>query len=90
MRMRASGASTVEITGSTGPLDVEASGASTVRLANFTSADTRVNASGASNITVNASGKLTGEASGASSVRYTGSPASVQVDTSGASSVKQQ
>ena len=90
MQMRASGASTVDISGSTGPLDVEASGASTVRLNNFTSTDTSVRASGASNVTVNASGKLTGDASGASTVRYAGNPASVQVDTSGASSVKQQ
>lgn len=90
MQMQASGASTVEITGSTGPLAVEASGASTVRLDNFKSTDTTVKASGASNVTVNASGKVTGNASGASSVSYVGNPASVQVDTSGASSVKQK
>ena len=90
MTLRASGASTVEITGATGNLDAEASGASTVRFDNFTSTDTRVKASGASNITVNTSGKITGDASGASSVRYVGSPASVQVDTSGASSVRQK
>ena len=90
LRMRASGASTVEISGATDALDVEASGASTVRLDNFTSKDTQTRASGASNITVSASGRLTGEASGASSVRYIGSPASVQVNTSGASSVRQK
>jgi hypothetical protein len=90
MQMRASGASTVQISGATGPLDVEASGASTVRLDNFKSTDTHVRASGASNITANASGKLTGDASGASTVSYTGSPSSVQVDTSGASNVRQK
>ncbi|MGE5601621.1 MAG: head GIN domain-containing protein [Nitrososphaerales archaeon] len=90
MQLRASGASTVELTGATGPLDVEASGASTVRFDNFKSTDTQVRASGASNVTVNASGRLTGNASGASSISYVGSPASVQVDTSGASSVKQK
>ncbi len=90
MTLRASGASTVELTGATGPLDLEASGASTVRFDNLTSQDTRIRASGASNVTVNTSGKLTGEASGASSVRYVGNPASVQVDTSGASSVRQK
>jgi hypothetical protein len=90
MRMDASGASNVDISGSTGSLNVEASGASTVRLDDFTSTDTQVQASGASNITVNASGKLTGDASGASTVRYVGNPASVQVDTSGASSVRHQ
>lgn len=90
MRLRVSGASTVEITGSTGSLDVDASGASTVRLDGLKSTDTQVQASGASNITVNASGKITGQASGASSVSYVGSPASIQVDTSGASNVKQK
>ncbi len=90
MRLRASGASTGELTGATGALNAEASGASTVRFDNLTSKDTTVRASGASNITVNASGKLTGDASGASTVRYVGNPASVQVDTSGASSVKQK
>lgn len=90
MRLQASGASTVELTGSTGTLDVEASGASTVRLDNYTSTDTSVRASGASNVTVNPSGKLTGNASGASTVAYTGSPASVQVDTSGASNVRKK
>ncbi len=90
MQLRASGASTVEITGSTGPLNVDASGASTVRLDNFKSTDTQVQSSGASNVTVNASGKISGEASGASSVSYVGNPASVQVNTSGASSVKQK
>ncbi len=83
MKMRASGASTVDISGATGTLDVEGSGASTVRLDNFTSTDTNVRASGASNVTVNASGKITGEASGASSVSYVGNPTSVLVDTSG-------
>lgn len=89
LRVDASGASRVELTGSTGPLQATASGASTLRLAGVTATDARVDASGASNITVNASGRLTGGASGASSIRYTGSPSSVQVDTSGASSVRQ-
>jgi hypothetical protein len=89
MSVDASGASRVELSGQTGRLDATASGASTVRLGNLASTDTRVNASGASNITVNPSGRLTGEASGASNVRYTGSPATVQVNTSGASNVRQ-
>ncbi len=90
MRMNASGASTVELSGSTGRLDVEASGASTVRLDDFTSTDTSVRASGASNVTVNASGTLNANASGASTISYVGKPASVQADTSGASNVRQK
>lgn len=88
--IRASGASTLELTGSSASLNANASGASTVRLQDFPTGDARVDVSGASNITVNAKGRITGEASGASSVKYTGNPASVLVDTSGASSVRQQ
>jgi hypothetical protein len=90
MKVGASGASTVELSGSSAGLSVDASGASTVKLDNFTASDASVNASGASNITVNATGKVTGEASGASSVHYTGNPASVKVSTSGASNVGQK
>jgi ABC-type uncharacterized transport system auxiliary subunit len=89
MRIEASGASRAELSGTTGPLDARASGASSLRLQDLKSTDTRVDASGASNITVNPSGKLSGDASGASTVRYVGSPSSVQVNTSGASSVRQ-
>lgn len=90
MKVGASGASTVEVSGSSASLSVDASGASTVKLDNFTTGDASVNASGASNITVNATGKVTGEASGASSVHYLGSPSSVRVSTSGASNVSQK
>ncbi|MCU0509526.1 MAG: DUF2807 domain-containing protein [Anaerolineae bacterium] len=88
MNVEASGASRVELSGETGNLDARASGASTLRLQDLASGDTRVDASGASTIVVNPSGRLTGDASGASTVRYAGSPATVQVDTSGASSVR--
>ncbi len=89
-KMNVSGASTVELTGATQGLDVIVSGASTVALKQFTSADTKVSASGASHATVAPAGKLTAEASGASSVRYIGEPAGVKVNTSGASSVGPQ
>jgi hypothetical protein len=90
MRLQASGASTVELVGSTGALDIEASGASTVRFDNLKSTDTNVRASGASNVTVNPSGRLTGDASGASTVAYVGNPTTVQVNTSGASNVRKK
>lgn len=89
MNIEASGASRVELSGETGALDARASGASTLRLQDLASTDTRVNASGASTVVVNPSGRLTGDASGASTVRYAGSPSTVQVNTSGASSVRQ-
>lgn len=90
LTVKASGASTVEIEGRATGLRAEASGASTLRLENVQTGDARVNASGASRISVNASGELTGDASGASTVEYEGKPASVRVDTSGASNVRQR
>ncbi len=87
-RIEISGASTVEIAGSATDLDVEASGASSAKLGEFESGETRTEVSGASHVTVRPSGRLTGAASGASSVTYLGNPESVQVNTSGASSVR--
>ena len=85
-----SGASKVNLNGSAQDLKVEASGASTVDLSNFASQDTVVDASGASKVVVAASGSLDVEASGASTVRYTGEPAKLKTNTSGASTVGEQ
>ena len=89
-RFDASGASTVALQGSAQDLSVKASGASTVDFGRFNSRDTVVEANGASRVNVNASGQLDVEASGASTVRYTGDPARLRVNTSGASSVEQK
>jgi hypothetical protein len=83
-----SGASHVDLQGGAHNLNVRSSGASHVNLAGYGSADTRVEASGASHVRVNPHGKLDVEASGASSVRYVGTPTSVNSHTSGASSVQ--
>jgi hypothetical protein len=85
-----SGASKVNLNGSAQDLKVEASGASTVDLSNFASQNTVVNASGASKVVVAPSGSLDVEASGASTVRYTGEPAKLKTNISGASTVGQQ
>ena len=55
-----------------------------------TPADANVEASGASEVTVNASGRLDADASGASDVYYLGSPILGRIDTSGASSVERK
>lgn len=89
-RFGASGASRIELQGGAQNLTVKASGASNVNLDRFTSTDTEVEASGASHVTVNPSGKLQALASGASSVRYLGTPASVNSEAMGASSVKKK
>ena len=85
-----SGASRVALSGSAEKMRIDASGASQLDLEEFAVADADVKASGASTITVNPSGTLDVDASGASRVYYLGSPAMGKIDTSGASSIGQR
>jgi len=87
-RFDVSGASHVTLSGSAQDVTIDADGASHVNLADFPLADADVEASGASNVTVNASGKLDVNARGASHVYYLGSSTLGKVDTSGGSSVE--
>jgi hypothetical protein len=87
-RFDVSGASHVTLSGSGQDANIDASGASEADLAGFAVADAVVEASGASNVTVNASGRLDVDASGASHVYYLGSPALGTIDSSGGSSVE--
>jgi len=90
VQMQLSGASKATLKGSGGALRLEASGASRADLAEFPTEDTQVEVSGASSATVNVDGTLDVNASGASQVRYLGSPTLGRIEVSGASSVKQQ
>jgi len=83
-----SGSSSASLTGSGGNLTLDASGSSDVDLTDFPVADAEIDASGASTVTVNASGRLDVEASGASDVYYLGDPGMGTIETSGASSVE--
>ncbi len=83
-----SGSSDANLTGSGGNLTLDASGSSDVDLSDFPVTDAKINASGASTVTVNAGGRLDVEASGASDVYYLGNPSMGTIDTSGASSVE--
>jgi hypothetical protein len=82
-----SGASSVTATGSTASYRLDASGASQVDLRNLEVVDAEIDVSGASNVDVFATGTVSGSASGASDVTISGKPASVLVDSSGASNV---
>ena len=84
-----SGASKIELSGETGDLTVDVSGASHINAAELKSVNATVDASGASRVNVNVSGELKSEASGASSINYSGTPTNVIKNTSGASSVRQ-
>ncbi len=81
------GASNIELTGKSGSLRLIATGASHATLKDFISTSVSVQFSGASSGNVNTSGSLTGSLSGASSLRYFGNPAPIEVSTSGGSSV---
>lgn len=84
-----SGASTVQVSGSAGEVDAEASGASRTRLQDLSAREAEVDATGASTIEVTVSERLTGSASGASTVTYAGDP-DVRVSTSGGSNVRRR
>ena len=90
VRFDVSGASSVTLRGSAEGAVIGASGASHVDLADFPVGNADVEASGASTVTVNASERLDAQASGASHIKYLGSPSLGTVDTSGASSVEAQ
>lgn len=89
LRVDISGASNALLTGATRELEVHASGASKANLSGLTAENARAEASGASRVEVNVSGELRAIASGASTVEYSGNPANVREDESGASTIRE-
>jgi hypothetical protein len=90
LKVDSSGASKINVEGTTGTLTVDVSGASTVDAANLQAENSNVDASGACKVTVNASNEVQGHASGASKIRYAGTPKNVIKNTSGAGRVEQK
>jgi carbon monoxide dehydrogenase subunit G len=86
--MELSGASTLTLLGSCEVLNGEVSGASSFRGRDFPAKDVNIEASGASSAAITASNVIHAEASGASSIRYSGDAKNVRSSSSGASSVK--
>lgn len=84
-----SGASSLALSGRVGQLQAEVSGASDLSLLELVAADVNLDISGASIAEVNVTESLVADLSGASSLRYRGTPAVLETDTSGASSVEQ-
>ena len=80
-----SGASTIELEGTANNINAEISGASSGKLENFNLVDAKITVSGASNATINVSGDLSAEVSGASRVYYMGNPTLGSVNVTGAS-----
>lgn len=89
-RFNVSGASTAELKGSAANLYLEVSGASNARLSELTVADANVNLSGASRASIDASGRLDAEVSGASTLNYVGNPTLGRINTSGGSTVNKK
>jgi hypothetical protein len=87
VRFELSGASRLTLDGTGGDMRIDASGASHADLSDFVVEDADVEVSGASRATVNVTGRLDVDASGASRVDYLGDPILGRIDTSGASSV---
>jgi len=85
-----SGASSLELEGSANDIDIEASGASHVKLSDFSGVDVEINLSGASDATINASGRLDGDLSGASKLYYMGNPTLGSISTSGGAKISQK
>jgi len=86
-RFNLSGASSIELEGSANDIDIEASGASHVGLSDFSVVDAEINLSGASNATINASGRLDGDLSGGSRLIYIGNPTLGSISASGGSTI---
>jgi len=88
--LEVSGASGVDLNGSAEDIIAEASGASTMELSDFGVNNAEVELSGASRATVNVSGQLDIDLSGASKLSYSGSPTLGKVTVSGGSTLSQK
>ena len=82
-----SGASTFNAAGSANDLVSVVSGASNLYLSDLPVNNANMNLSGASHAQINVNGRLDAVLSGASSLKYSGSPTLGNINTSGASTV---
>ena len=85
-----SGASSLNLAGSAQDVDINASGASHVKLPDFPLANADIGLSGASHADISISGQLDVDLSGASDLKYTGSPRLGSIDITGGSSISQK
>jgi hypothetical protein len=87
VNVSASGASVVELTGSTKASQNTITGASSLKAYDLLSENTRITTSGASSAKVYASQKITADATGSSSVKFKGNPEDVSAEASTSSSI---
>jgi hypothetical protein len=87
VQVNASGASRVVLSGNAETVQMDISGASTLSAFDLTAGAVSAQVSGASTAEVTATETISGEVSGASTLRYRGEPGSADVESSGASTV---
>ncbi|PSR53304.1 hypothetical protein AHMF7605_07055 [Adhaeribacter arboris] len=85
-----SGAAKATLTGQTNDLKISASGACSVQANNFRTKTADLDLSGASKANVYVTEKLKAGASGVSNISYSGNPANVSTDASGASKIQRK
>ena len=81
------GSHLIELEGAADYLTISGSGGSQLDLSDFSVHDATVNLGGGSQATINLDGRLSGDLSGGSHLNYLGNPTSIDVDTSGGSTV---
>lgn len=89
MDVNISGSSQIGLKGAGDDINIKASGASSCGMEEFVAKNIDISLSGASNADLNCENSLTGSASGASNINYTGN-ANSNINVSGASSVKKR
>ena len=87
-KLNLSGASKCTVAGSADRLSVECSGASRANTAKLDAKNVKANANGASSVDLHAAESLDADASGASTILFSGNPAKLKKDASGASTIK--
>lgn len=90
LAIESSGASKIKVTGETSKLNVDVSGATKINADELKSVNAVIDASGASFVSVNVTGEIRSDLSGASRVVYSGTPTNVSTKKSGASNVSQK
>jgi hypothetical protein len=87
-KLNLSGASKCTVAGSVDRLAIECSGASRANAVKLVARSVKADASGASTADVHAAESLDADASGAATIVFSGSPATLKKDASGASTIK--
>jgi hypothetical protein len=85
MKLEASAASHFELSGNAASAEIELTAASNANLEKMSVGDAKIKLGGAASLTINLTGKLDADVSGASSLRWLGTPALGDVKITGAS-----